>query len=242
MEEVIWFTKMLKKEKMTNKTVILFGVICIIGGISILGSNYFLSKRNKVYDRMSFELSSIPDSVIDNTLEEDSNLSDSDEVINNIINNEVINNNEEQTTNKPTATITYNYIGYLEIPKINLKKGFVDIKSRDNNVDKNIAIMKDSVYPNIDGSLMVMASHNGTCSTCYFRNLKKLSNNDKIYIYYDEFKYTYKLVNIYEVKKTGKVSIYRNSRKTTLALVTCKWGTKDTQVVYIAELQSKQRI
>ena len=237
------FTKMLKNLKMSNKKIILIGILCIISGIAVLGSNYFLSKRDKVYSRMSFELSSIPSSVLDNTLDEDSNLSDSDEVINEIINNEVVNNNTQDGQNKkPTTTVTYNYIGYLEIPKINLKKGFVDIQSKDNTVNKNVAIMKDSVYPDVDGSLMVMASHNGTCWNCYFKNLKKLSNNDIIYIYYDDVKYTYKLVNIYEVKKTGKVSIYRNSRKTTLALVTCKLGTKDTQVVYIAELQNKQNL
>ena len=237
------FTKMLKNLKMSNKLIILIGVICIISGIGVLGSNYLLSKRDKVYNRMNFELSSIPDSILDNTLDEDSNLSDSDVVIDEIINNEVVNNEEGVLPpNKPTTTITYNYIGYLEIPKINLKKGFVDIKSKDNNVNKNVAIMKDSVFPNVDGSLMVMASHNGTCWNCYFKNLKKLVNNDIIYIYYDNVRYTYKLVNIYEVKKTGTVSIYRNSRKTTLALVTCKWGTKDTQVVYIAELQEKQNL
>ena len=237
------FIKMLKKEKMSNKLVILIGVLCIISGIALLGNNYFLSKKDKVYERMNFELSSIPDSILNDTLESDEDLSDSEGIINEIINNEVVNNNdgEIKEPNKPT-TITYNYIGYLEIPKINLKKGFVDIKSKDNNVNKNVAIMKDSVYPDVDGSLMVMASHNGTCFNCYFKNLKKLSNNDIIYIYYDDVRYTYKLVNIYEVKKTGKVSIYRNSRKTTLALVTCKWGTKDTQVVYIAELQNKQNL
>lgn len=237
------FTKKLKNLKMSNKLVILIGILCIISGVAVLESNYLLSKRDKVYERMSFELSSIPDSILNDTLENDEDLSDSEGVINEIINNEVVNNNdgEIKEPNKPT-TITYNYIGYLEIPKINLKKGFVDIKSKDNNVNKNVAIMKDSVYPDVDGSLMVMASHNGTCWNCYFKNLKKLSNNDIIYIYYDDVRYTYKLVNIYEVKKTGKVSIYRNSRKTTLALVTCKLGTKDTQVVYIAELQSKQRI
>jgi len=228
---------------MSNKLVILIGILCIISGVAVLESNYLLSKRDKVYERMSFELSSIPDSILNDTLENDEDLSDSEGVINEIINNEVVNNNdgEIKEPNKPT-TITYNYIGYLEIPKINLKKGFVDIKSKDNNVNKNVAIMKDSVYPDVDGSLMVMASHNGTCWNCYFKNLKKLSNNDIIYLYYDDVRYTYKLVNIYEVKKTGKVSIYRNSRKTTLALVTCKWGTKDTQVVYIAELQNKQNL
>lgn len=227
---------------MSNKSIILLGILCIISGVALLGSNYFLLKRDKIYNRMSFELSSIPSSVLDNTLTDDTNLSDSDEVINEIINDEIINNNQGETNKKPTTTVTYNYIGYLEIPKINLKKGFVDKNSKDNHVDKNISIMKDSVYPNKDGSLMVMASHNGTCSVCYFKNLKKLARNDVIYIYYNEVKYTYKLVNIYEVPKTGKVSIYRNSRKTTLALVTCKWGTKDTQVVYIAELQNKQNM
>ena len=238
------FTKMLKNQKMSNKKIILIGILCIISGIAVLGSNYFLSKRDKVYSRMNFELSSIPDSILNDTLENDDDLSDSDGIINEIINSEVVNNNEENliSPNKPATAVKYNYIGYLEIPKINLKKGFVDIKSKDNDVNKNVAIMKDSVYPDVDGSLMVMASHNGTCWNCYFKNLKKLSNNDIIYLYYDDVRYTYKLVNIYEVKKTGKVSIYRNSRKTTLALVTCKWGTKDTQVVYIAELQNKQNL
>jgi len=232
---------MLKKEKMSNKKIILIGILCIISGIAVLGSNYFLSKRDKVYSRMSFELSSIPDSILNDTLENDEELSDNEEVIDDILSN-VTSNNGTESEKKPTTTVKYNYIGYLEIPKINLKKGFVDIKSKDNNVNKNVAIMKDSVYPNVDGSLMVMASHNGTCWNCYFKNLRKLSNNDIIYIYYDDVRYTYKLVNIYEVKKTGKVSIYRNSRKTTLALVTCKWGVKDTQVVYIAELQNKQNL
>ncbi len=232
---------MLKKEKISNKQIILIAVLCIILGIALLGHDYFLSKKNKVYEKMSFELSSIPDEIDDNTLDNDEELSDDDEIIDNILTDEPINNNENKEPNKP-ITITYDYIGYLEIPKIKLKKGFVDINSKDNNVNKNVAIMKDSIYPDVDGSLMVMAAHNGTCWNCYFKNLEKLSNNDIIYIYYNNVRYTYKLVNIYEVKKTGKVSIYRNSRKTTLALVTCKWGTKDTQVVYIAELDNKQNL
>lgn len=232
---------MLKKEKISNKQVILIAVLCIILGIALLGHDYFLAKKDKVYEKMSFELSSMPEEIDDNTLDNDGELSDTDEVINNILENESP-SDSTQTSKPPSTTITYNYIGYLEIPKIKLKKGFVDINSKDNDVNKNVAIMKDSVYPDVDGSLMVMASHNGTCWNCYFKNLEKLSNNDIIYIYYNNVRYKYKLVNIYEAKKTGQVSIYRNSRKTTLALVTCKWGTKDTQVVYIAELDNKQNL
>ena len=110
---------MLKKEKTSNKLIILIGILCIIFGISLIGNNYFLSKKDKVYERMSFELSSVPDTLLDNTLESDEELSDSEAVIDDILNNVVVNNNIEEQK-KPTTTITYDYVGYLEIPKINL--------------------------------------------------------------------------------------------------------------------------
>ena len=40
---------MLKKEKISNKQVILIAVLCIILGISLLGHDYFLAKKDKVY-------------------------------------------------------------------------------------------------------------------------------------------------------------------------------------------------
>ena len=70
---------MLKKEKISNKQVILIAVLCIILGISLLGHDYFLAKKDKVYEKMSFELSSMPEEINDNTLNSDEELSDDDE-------------------------------------------------------------------------------------------------------------------------------------------------------------------
>ncbi len=208
-------------------------------GIILLGYDYFASKKDYVYEEMNFALSGIPDEIEENPPVEDGLLSDTEEVIEQITTEQIDNTeNNDPTPSKPN----YNYIGYLEIPKISFKKGFVSINSRDNNVNKNIALMEGSQYPNTLNSLMVIAAHNGTCWNCYFRNLNKLSKGDFIYIYYDNVLYTYKLVNIYEVNKTGSVAIYRDNLKTTLALVTCTWGTKTKQSVFIAELTYKENI
>ena len=50
--------------------------------------------------------------------------------------------------------------------------------------------------------------------------------------------YTYKFVNIYKASKTGTISIYRNSKRTTLTLVTCTNNDSTTQTIYIGELES----
>ena len=67
-----------------------------------------------------------------------------------------------------------------------------------------------------------------------------IKNNDLIYVNYKNKKYTYKVTKKYTVNKTGYVSIYRNNDVTSLALVTCTWGTKNKQTVVIAELINKE--
>ena len=44
-----------------------------------------------------------------------------------------------------------------------------------------------------------------------------------------------KVVNLYEIEKTGKANIVRNVEKSTLTLITCKQNT-NKQIVYICEL------
>ena len=62
----------------------------------------------------------------------------------------------------------------------------------------------------------------------------KLNIGDEASIIYSGQTYTYKLVNVYEINKTGKAKIIRDSRKSTMTLITCKHNT-DKQVVYIFE-------
>ena len=69
----------------------------------------------------------------------------------------------------------------------------------------------------------------------YFRNLNKLSYGDIATVYYNGRTYNYKLVNTYEIEKTGTAHIKRNGEKNTLTLITCKHNT-NKQLVFIFEL------
>lgn len=133
--------------------------------------------------------------------------------------------------------VTNEYIGYLNIPKINLTKGFLDKRSEDNDVEKNILVVKGSTYPDVEKGNFILAGHSGTGWKAFFNDLYKLEKNDEAYITYKNKKYIYKIVNIYTQPKTGTIAIYRDYDKTTLTLVTCTNNDSKTQTIYIAELQ-----
>ena len=133
----------------------------------------------------------------------------------------------------------FHYVAILEIPQIDLKLGLVDKNSNDNNVNKNIQILDGSEFPNKINTNLILASHSGTSKVSFFNDLNKLSIGDTIYIYYNDYKYIYKLDNIYEIKKTGAVDIIRNKDKNTITLITCKNNDDNTQVSYIGYLIDK---
>ena len=128
------------------------------------------------------------------------------------------------------------YVAILEIPKISLKKGLYSLKSSLNNVDKNIEILRESDMPDISYGNFILASHSGTSSISYFKNLSKLNIGDDAIIYYEKDKYVYKLVNIYKVEKIGSIEIIRNQNRKTLTMITCDQNDKTKQIVYILEL------
>ena len=134
--------------------------------------------------------------------------------------------------------VTNDYIGYLSIPKINLKKGFLDKRSSENDVEKNILVVEGSNYPDKDKGNLMLAGHSGTGWKAFFNDLYKLNKGDIAVVTYKGKTYTYKIVNIYTQPKVGKIAIYRNYDKTTLTLITCTNHDSTTQTIYIAELQS----
>lgn len=144
----------------------------------------------------------------------------------------------EETTEEIKQVETYNYIGVLEIPKINLKRGFLDINDRNNNVNKNIQVLENSTMPDSDGGLLVIAGHSGSGRVAFFKNLYKLKKDDQIYIYYKNIKYVYEVINIYEETKDGDIAIEKNS-ESTLVLTTCSQTDKNKQVVVISKLINK---
>ena len=134
---------------------------------------------------------------------------------------------------KPINKVTY--VGVLKIDKINLERGFVDKNSPYNNVDINIQTLKESDMPDAQNGNVILAGHSGNGRTAYFKNLYKLEKDDIISLFYDGYEYKYKVVNIYDIDKTGNAHIIRNANKNTLTLITCRDKT-EKQIIIICEL------
>ena len=164
-----------------------------------------------------------------------------DEFINNTIIEEPVEEEEQLSQEEEKVEVkeeTYNYIGVLEIPKINLKRGFFDIDDKYNHVNKNIEVLQNSDMPNVNNGLLAIAGHSGSGITAYFKNLHKLKVDDQIYIYYDNVKYIYQVVKYYEEDKNGVISIERYD-VSTLVLTTCSPTDDNKQLVVLAKLINK---
>jgi len=129
------------------------------------------------------------------------------------------------------------YIAVLKIPKINLERGLVDPNSYLNNVKYNVQILKNSAMPDERFGNVMLAAHSGNARVSYFRNLNKLEVNDSVSIIYKNKTYNYKVVNKYEIEKTGQAKIIRNKNASTLTLVTCIHNT-NKQIIIICELEN----
>ncbi len=204
-----------KQEKRisSNTVAVIASVIILIGGF-FLSYNYIKSKKIIAYDYMA-------------------NVFYENEPV------EILEQDGEQKApvQEELGEVTNDYVGYLTIPKINLKKGFLDKRSTLNNIEQNITVIEGSSYPNVEKGNLIIAAHSGSGWKAFFNDLYKLTKGDIAEVSYKNKKYTYKIVNIYTQPKTGKIAIYRNYSKTTLTLVTCTNNDKTTQTIYIAELQ-----
>lgn len=217
----------LKKGKQPKKsTILLFALIIFIVGILAISYNYLVAKKEKVYSSMNLLLyeDETPKDVVEDT---DSSEEEPE-------NTNTITENENSNKNK----ISYKYIGTLTVKKINLKRGFLDINSPYNNVGRNVTVIKESSFPDVKNGNLILAAHSGNCTVCYFDKLYKLSLGDVATVSYGGHEYTYKLVNIYNVPKTGQVEIKRNPSTNVLTLITCTHNSDTEQTVYIFELEN----
>lgn len=200
-----------------------------------MSSSYLSSKKDKVYEKIGFKIYDdislenidIIDGDVDEPTSPDNNDDKSD--------NDKPANQGSSSVADPVDPKT-NYIGTLEISKINLKKGFVDPSSKYNNISYNVTIIQGSQFPDVEKGNFILAAHSGTANISYFRNLYKLKIGDTAVVTYKNKKYTYKIVNIYYQTKQGYVGIRRDVNKSTLTLITCTKDNKKSQTVYIAEL------
>lgn len=228
-------------EKVKDHIIIILGVICIFIGIAILSYDYILSKVNNAYDTINLELygNNVPRNI------EEKKVSNNDEIKTTNLdgdsktspsNNSIIEKNNKGTEKNNTS---YNYVGYVEIPDINLKKGFLNLDSKYNNLKYNVQVISPSDYPDVENGNFILAAHSGNARISFFKNLYKLNEGNNVYVYYNGYKYTYSIVKIYEQYKYDSINIYRDKTKTTLTLVTCTKDNKQNQTIYICELVDK---
>lgn len=153
---------------------------------------------------------------------------------------QVISSTDEVSSAKEKQTSSYNYIAVLEIPTISLKRGLVPKEDKANNVNQNIQILKGSNMPDVENSVLLLAGHSGSGRIAFFHNLNHVGHHDLVYIYYNNMKYIYKVIDRYIEPKDGDISVYRDKSKTTLVLTTCSQESKGSQFVVIAELIDKE--
>ena len=201
------------------KLQIATGVILLVSGTSVLLSDYVKDKRDVVFSEMNLAISELNK----DTLEQIDNNDTEEE--------KVINKKEEKK-----EQYYEEYIGVLEISKINFYKGFYNKNSGLNNVDYNLYVLPESSYPDVVNGNLMIAGHSGNYNNSYFANLYKLNVGDTAKVTYKGKKYTYKITDIYYEKKTGTVRILRDKNKTTLTLITCTKDDEAHQTIYIAEL------
>ncbi|MCI6847269.1 MAG: sortase [Erysipelotrichaceae bacterium] len=201
------------------KLQIATGVILLVSGTSVLLSDYVKDKRDVVFSEMNLAISELNK----DTLEQIDNNDTEEE--------KVIDKKEEKK-----EQYYEEYIGVLEISKINFYKGFYNKNSGLNNVDYNLYVLPESSYPDVVNGNLMIAGHSGNYNNSYFANLYKLNVGDTAKVTYKGKKYTYKITDIYYEKKTGTVRILRDKNKTTLTLITCTKDDEAHQTIYIAEL------
>ena len=119
---------------------------------------------------------------------------------------------------------------------IGLKRGFYGLDSKLNSIDHNVTMVKGSALPNVSNSNLILMAHSGNTYLGFFAYLYQLQIGNDAYITYNRKDYHYKLVNIYNVPKDGRVKIVRDYSKTTLTLITCTKDDLSSQTVYIFEL------
>lgn len=206
--------KIKKSNQIKNRELILISSFLILIGTGIIISKY-------IYNYSQYKKE---ETLINSFYEEQKDIVKESEI-----------NIEETSITNPTISTNTDYIAVIKIPKIKLEKGICRKDSSCNNVNKNIQILKEADYPDIEKGNFILASHSGSGRVAYFKNLYKLSINDDISIFYGGNEYKYKVKNIYDIDKTGTANIVRNMEKTTLTLITCRQGTKK-QIIIICEL------
>lgn len=198
--------------KLSNRTIVILSFALIIIGLLFISSDYLKSKKEKAYEKVRISLMTNEDNTPQNI--------------------------DEQVTEPEPEPLPNGYLGILTIDKINLSQGFYNKDNPDNNVSKNVTFLEPSNYPDEKNGNTILVAHSGTSHIAYFKHLYQLQVGDVAKIEYKGKIYTYKIENIYYEEKDGDVTIYRDTSRSTLTMITCTKNDNTKQTIYIAYLES----
>ena len=228
--QMLNLSKIIKNLKKSHS--LLIGSLLIFVGVITLSWDYLLRMTDEVYSDMRISMMDVSTSgevEIENDLQ-------------NLNTNTTDNNTITEPVQQPVATpkpVDFSkYYGVIEIPRIELKRGFYNTDSKYNTIEKNVTMVQGSTMPDVDKGNLILMAHSGDSYISYFAYLYVLGVGDNVYITYNGIKYHYRIVNIYYVEKNGMVLVTRDLDKTCLTLITCTKDDDTSQTVYIAELVS----
>lgn len=121
-------------------------------------------------------------------------------------------------------------IGSLKIESLNINEKLYKIESPENNVDKHVTILKESIFPDKENSIIFIAAHSGTGDIAYFKNLDKINKNDLVTLNINDEIYNYIVKDIWEDPKNGYININKD-KENQLILTTCSPNNSKKQLI-----------
>lgn len=125
--------------------------------------------------------------------------------------------------------LTDKYYGHLIISNINMNLGFYNTNNPKNNVNENVTLIETNIK-----NTFLLAAHSGKGPLAYFNNLRYLNINDEITLIIDKRELKYKIENIRNEPKRGKINIKNEENQ--LILTTCNQQKKGLQLIIEAKL------
>ena len=219
------FKKTKNVKKLKRSQILLIGSLLVFFGIILLSYGKLRVLKEAIYENVRLSMFVTEDKPKKKKKSSNQVVANTEEVI----------NEEKKETKK---SVSYNYIGYLEIPKIRFKRGFVELGSKYNNINYNITISDASNMPDQENGNFIIYAHSGSAYISFFANLYKLEIGDYAYVYYGGNKYTYQLIKTENVEKTGYVTIKRPTTNTKeLTLITCTKDSDHEQTIYYFDIR-----
>lgn len=104
------------------------------------------------------------------------------------------------------------------------------------NEDVNgIVMYNECGRPDRKGSNTVIGAHSGIGSNALFNDISKLEKGDLISLVYENYDYTYTVVDIKVIDDTDNY-VLDDTGENVLTLITCKFGYVDKRIVVISKL------